>query len=324
VTETIGPDQIDTFPTRDSQVSSMTLPFRQSVSESDIDWIICVELNGNPLFRSWLGEKVFREDFKPEFSHVGAWRSVVDSLLGESDIVWLVTAPSGERWMALIENKIDAPAQELQAERYFRRGDKYCAEQHCTAYRVVLVSPQDYTSADSSQYGTPVSYESIRDFFGGGLGERAQYLSSLFTDAVANPKPPPDPAISEFRRQVFQLAQSDFKHLGLQEPKPTREYWVAQSYGNVVVKYKMYATHGVFHSAVVDLEFPGRAAEIEALRVKYAANLPKGATIVLAGRSAAVRIAVPCARPPAFDHAVTHSALQAWASLLTWWKAQSV
>jgi hypothetical protein len=296
-----------------------TLPFVQSVCEADIDWILCIELNGDPLFRSWLGKLVF--DFEP--SHVWAWRSVTDPYLGESDIVWLVAAPDGSRWMALIENKIDAPAQERQFERYTVRGDQYCAQQHCSAYRVVLVSPQAYKSADSAEYGRSVSYESIRDYFAGVQGERAAYLSSIVETALANPRPAPDPAITEFRRQVWQLANTEFPELGLHEPTPTREYWVAQNYGSAVIRYKMYATGGVFHSSVVDLELPGKAAEIEALRSAHAAGLEAiGATLTPAGKSAAVRISVPCAKPPAFDETVTRSALQAWASLLEWWKTK--
>jgi hypothetical protein len=128
------------------------LPFAQSVSEADIDWILCLELNANPRFRSWFGTLIF--GFEP--LHIRAWRSVCDPLLGESDLLWLVSSPDRSRRVALIENKINALAQPNQYERYVLRGNQYRDQGHCVEYRIVLISPLAYRSEDSDNYSTRV------------------------------------------------------------------------------------------------------------------------------------------------------------------------
>ena len=297
------------------------LPFSQSVSEADIDWILCIELNADPELRSWLGERIF--GFDPV--HVRAWRSISDPLLGESDLVWLVAAQDGTRLVALIENKINALAQPLQYERYVRRGDLYRGQGQCASYHIVLVSPQAYKSADSSEYPLSISYEELRDRYASIGGERAAYVASLFEAALSKPSSlPPSPEVTAFRRQVWELARTEFPQLGLEEPIPTREYWVVKSYGTFSIKYKSYTVGGVFRSSVVDLELPGQAADIDALRAGNAADLSRmGAVIAQAGKSAAVRMEVPGVRPPEFDESATRTALQAWATLLSWWRGKN-
>jgi len=152
------------------------LPFGQSVSEADIDWILCIELDVNPGFRACLSGRIF--GFDP--LHIRTWRSVADPWLGESDLLWLVSAPDGTRQIALIENKISAQAQPLQYERYVRHADQYKAQGHCVAYRIALISPQAYRSTDSSDYEISISYESIKDWSARNGTERGRYLSSVF------------------------------------------------------------------------------------------------------------------------------------------------
>ena len=120
---------------------------------------------------------------------------------------------------------------------------------------------------------------------------------------------------------VYELARTEFPQLELEEPPPTREYWVIKNYGSFLIKYKMYSTLGTFTESVVDLEIPGAAEDVEQLRGAHAADLDAlGASVVRAGKSAAIRVNVPCAKPPEFQASVTRPALEAWASLLTWWR----
>lgn len=82
--------------------------------------------------------------------------------------------------------------------------------------------------------------------------------------------------------------------------------------------------HEGFHRSVVDLELPGRAADIELLKAEYGSELSVlGATVVEAGKPAAFRIDVPLAKPPEFDATATRGALEAWTKLLTWWEKGS-
>lgn len=123
---------------------------------------------------------------------------------------------------------------------------------------------------------------------------------------------------------MWKLAEAKFPERGLEEPGPGREYWIIKGYGTFSLKYKMYSKNGMFVRSVVALELPGRVADIDLLRSEYAPELMKiGAAVVPAGNSAAIRLEVPCARPPVFDESVTRAALRAWAKLLGWWQAKS-
>ena len=70
--------------------------FRQTVSEGDIDWLFCVELNSSKSFRKFIGSIVFPEI--NDFEHIQSWRSVSNSI-GESDLIWLIEHPSKGRFL---------------------------------------------------------------------------------------------------------------------------------------------------------------------------------------------------------------------------------
>lgn len=80
----------------------------ESLCERDIDLLVLEELHVSPSFRSWWLERVgVGQPLATEFK--GAWHSVTDATLGESDLLLLVSAGNGKRCAVLTENKIDAP-----------------------------------------------------------------------------------------------------------------------------------------------------------------------------------------------------------------------
>lgn len=89
--------------------------FRQTVSEGDVDWLFCVELNACQEFRHWVAKRLFPGT--AEFEHIQAWRSITNAA-GESDLLWLIELSDGGRAIGLIENKIKASAQPEQYNRY--------------------------------------------------------------------------------------------------------------------------------------------------------------------------------------------------------------
>lgn len=81
------------------------------------------EVSVSPRFREWLLRRLERKsDEIAEF--VGAWHSVSDTKWGESDIEFGVSTGNGARLLVMIENKIDAPFQDEQLERYRERGGR--------------------------------------------------------------------------------------------------------------------------------------------------------------------------------------------------------
>lgn len=297
--------------------------FDQRISEADIDWIICVELNANSRFREWLCSRVFGS--AREILHLGAWRSV-ETLLGESDLLWLVKA-DGAKHLTLIENKINAPCQPGQQQRYRQRAAAYVIEGICSNFRIVLAAPDGYRSADCDDYDVRISYESMREWFVADASERGQYLSKIFDSATRNRRElaPPDAAVTQFRQEIWKLAVREFP--ALEWPNPgsvsAKMCWVEVNYSGFWLKYKMYKRNGVFGRCVVDLELPGRAGEVDTLQRQNVEELTRlGATVVKADNSAAIRIEVPRITPPVFEETAARTALRAAESLLLWWRSK--
>lgn len=296
--------------------------FDQRVSEADVDWIICVELNSSSEFREWMSSRVFGRI--REIVHLGAWRSV-ETLQGESDLLWLVEV-DGVQHLTLIENKITAPSQPRQQQRYGERAAAYVTDGTCTEFVIVLAAPEAYRSTDCNEYGVRLSYESMREWFAAQGSERGSYLARVLDSATRDRRElaPPDAAVTEFRRKIWMLAAKDFPALEWRDPGPVSAtmYWAEVSYPGFWLKYKMFKRNSVFGDCSVDLELPGRASQIETLQRDHATELAAlGATVVKTGNSAAVRIQVPRIAPPIFEEEPARAALRAAEWLLLWWRS---
>ena len=291
--------------------------FDQHVSESDIDWVLCIELNVNPQFQKWLMPKVFAA----QFTHIGAWRSISD-INRESDLIWAVKDNSLVKF-GLIENKLKAPAQREQFEGYVERGNYYSKTGQCDEFQVVLFCPQDYKSADSHKYPIKIFYEDIRDWFSSNTDGNCPYFHYLMVQALSKKSRlyPPDPEITDFRRSIWLMACDEFPKLGITEPNPGRETWLSRSYGDFTVWYK-YISNQKETASYVDLSLPGRVEEVASLALRYREDLKKlGAKAVPTYTSASFRIRVPLVQPPEFDEVKVREALEAWSKLLNWWKS---
>ncbi len=294
--------------------------FRQIVSESDIDWLVCVELNANSAFRGWMVSKILPG--ASLIQHDRAWRSVSNAL-GETDLLWRFTTADGNRHLVLIENKIGAVAQPEQYLRYLLRGEDYRLESLCSSFSVALLAPERYRSEDSVSYSIRISYEEVREWLRACGDERSSYLALLFDAAInkLGSLAPVDGEVSRFQELVWQLARREFPELHVPDPRgvSATQHWVYMRYPAFTLIYKMYKTSGKFGDCVVDLELAGRASEVDALRVKYMQHLTgSNVSVQQTGKSAAFRIQVPPIEPPNFDEQKVREGLQA--ALLLWWQ----
>ena len=299
--------------------------FRQSVSESDIDWLFCVELNTSPEFRKWIAARLFPE--LKEFDHVWAWRSI-SNIVGESDLLWLIETPDKGRMMGLIENKIDAIAQFDQYLRYVSRGESYVVEGICQQFSVALLSPEKYRSTDSSAYPIQIFYEDIVTWLCNRKDDRSKYLATIYEAAIdkLGTNAPMDTDITHFRRQIWQLAKTEFPHLGIPNPGEVSvsQYWVYMKHSGYTLIYKPYKKNGKFTSCVVDLQLAGRGDDVELLRQQYKELLAgTEITVVKTGGSASFRLPVPAITPPIFDGTKVREALIAASKLMAWWENAS-
>lgn len=136
------------------------LPF--TVQERDIDLLILEQLHLSPEFLSWLAGAVGVPGARLE----AARHSVVTSR-GETDV--LVTLRSGEERVAvMIEDKIGAPMQPRQAERYHERGRDLCAGGEADRFVTVLCAPRAYLAGvpDGEGWQVRLPLESLADWFG--------------------------------------------------------------------------------------------------------------------------------------------------------------
>ncbi|WP_280535730.1 PD-(D/E)XK nuclease family protein [Halopenitus sp. POP-27] len=131
------------------------------VLERDVDLFVIQLLQTSPGFRNWFFEHLEPEDKPDQF--LGIEHSVTDTK-GESDIVFGVETQDGQRYLLLIENKIDAAKQERQAERYYERGQSYVANRSWDEFRVGLIAPARYIGrAERKEFQTVIQYEEILD-----------------------------------------------------------------------------------------------------------------------------------------------------------------
>ncbi|MCH8261659.1 MAG: PD-(D/E)XK nuclease family protein [Proteobacteria bacterium] len=298
--------------------------FHQTVSEGDIDWIFCVELNASESFRDWVGSIVFPQ--LPDFEHIRAWRSVSNTL-GESDLIWLVEHAKNGRHMALIENKINAVSQPEQFQRYIQRGENYVDEGLAQSYSVVLLSPESYRSMNSSSYPINISYEAIIEYLSTKNGERSNYLSSLY-DAAINKRQsssPIDEEMSQFREKVWCLANEEFPALNVPKPESVGggEYWIFMRHEGYTLIHKTYRKGWKYTQSVIDLELAGRGDDVDTLKKEYGKSLEgTGICVVKTNKSASFRLEVPQIDPPKFEEEKMRKALSTAQLLKNWWDNQ--
>lgn len=151
-----------------------------SVAERDIDLLLMEEFHASDDFVSWFCKELGIDGVSP----AGAWHSISDAD-GETDLLLRVRQGS-RRIGILIENKINAPEQDAQGERYHLRGTRSLEAGKFDEYRTVICAPERYLSALPSDraYGHHCSYEQIASWFGAQEGRRASWRHKLMLEAI--------------------------------------------------------------------------------------------------------------------------------------------
>lgn len=195
--------------------------------ERDIDLLLLEEIHANRAFRGWLVAEVMGHSFDAgEF--VDALHSV-DSQFGESDLEVRFSGASGNGWRLLIENKIDAPLQPMQAERYQVRGDAYRSVGDCADYATLLMAPNDYLKRSATQFGfaAAVSYERVAEWIEAALSEgpRGAYRARVLRRAIARAAGLGDVAYDSLATRFWQdyrdLVDAEFRQLSMAGKRET-------------------------------------------------------------------------------------------------------
>jgi len=161
----------------------------------------------------------------------GAWHSVTDAVLGESDILAIYK----NRHAVLIENKIDAVVQPEQGERYIKRGQKGIDSGLWDSFSTCMVAPDLYfqKEGDAKVYDTTLSYEVIAEWFASRVEDslRNKWKQYLLREAIEQNRRGytivPDERVTDFWRNYWLLAQEKFPELEMKKPglKPANSDW---------------------------------------------------------------------------------------------------
>ena len=151
------------------KLSSNDLPENQkkypyiTARESEVDSIVVEEIFCSKDFQNWLLSKV---SLKENSKLIGAWKNVRPANFGECDIV-VEFIENGKKIAILIEDKIFAPEQPRQAERYHKTGKFLVEEGEINQYITCLLSPKDYfkEGAPMEKYDKKITYEELLEWF---------------------------------------------------------------------------------------------------------------------------------------------------------------
>lgn len=269
------------------------IQFIASIAERDIDLLVMEELSVNPEFCDWFATRIYASVVYE--SSLGVWHSVMDGALGESDIVYVFMSQAGERVALLIENKIDAPPQPEQGQRYFLRGEKGVASGDWDDFGTCIIAPQRYLSSarHAQSYNAEISYEEILAFFSSRRFRKPRFLykARIVQEAIEQNRRGYQPVYSEemtdFVRHYYALATEKYAHLNMQEakPRPAGSTWIVfhpQGFpDNISLCHQLSA-------GLVKAFFHGAAEQIEEIRTRYAPLLDEGASIINANKSVAL------------------------------------
>jgi hypothetical protein len=276
----------------------LELKFVASIAERDVDLLMMEEFSVSDEFREWFSSRAFGE---PIFqSQIGAWHSVSDAQLGESDLIFLFEAIDGPRTAILIENKIDAPPQPQQGERYRLRGEKGLKEGYWEKYKTCIIAPGKYlhSSKHSESYDIEISYEEILAYFQSrrSRDERFPYKARILLEGIEQNRRGYQPAynkeLTNFVADYYAFASVDYTHLGMQEakPRPVNSTWI-MFYPKLLPK-GISLVHQLA-AGLVKVFFNGQAQAFDMLYEQYKSKIPNNASIDLAGKSVAISMEVP-------------------------------
>jgi len=260
--------------------------------ERDIDLLICAELHAAGVLRDRFAR--LWPARTPRFSR--AWVSVRDSD-GESDLV--VKFQDGETFLILlVENKIDAPFQDGQAERYAERANHWRQVDQVEEVITVLVCPDEYSSRPPSKlFDVILSYEDLIDSLRESGDERSAFLASALSDGIESCRlgyvPVPNEIVTGIWNAIWRIASAEQPALNMPEPgeKPGKATWIEflkpHGFGGDGMKIVYKAERGQ-----VDLQF--NAMSPNTLQDMLAGLLEDDMKVEKAVNSSSLRVAVPC------------------------------
>lgn len=263
----------------------------ESVRERDIDILFIEEWNTNIKFAIWFIKTIFGEaDFITEPK---GYHSVSADNLGETDI-YLEYVQNREKRIILVENKIDAIAQDKQGSRYKKRAENLMEEESASV-SVCMIAPKRYIDNDkeAKEYEYHVSYEDIKEWYEKQNDIRSKYRSYILQLAINQErrgyKGKEDKVVTKFWHDYWEMLSNIVPDAYMKEPVIIPEgsdwpniffEWMPKNY---VIKHKL-------SIGAIDLEtrLGKNKADVLKSKTEY-----KELKTIQTGKSVSFRISVP-------------------------------
>lgn len=263
------------------------------IRERDVDLLLCAELHGNELLQGFFAKMLGCEGEGFD----AAWVSHAE-LAGESDLV-LVYGAGDAHTLALVENKIDAAFQKDQGLRYARRAQRWAKEPGISRVVTVLIAPTRYqSSAGEQKFDVRIDYEDVAEMLKECGDRRSAFLAQTLEAGIEAARRGyvmnPNATVTDMWLECWRISSRVTPRLHFSPPglKPGQSTWFyfreaegfdGLNWRQAVVVYK--AERGQ-----ADLQFGG--VSLARLASLTEGLLTEGMTIVPAGKSSSVRIAV--------------------------------
>lgn len=257
----------------------------EKVLERDIDLLIINQMINGNLLNLFLKKINISEHSINSIEH-----SNMDNELGESDIT-IIISDEKKRIGLLIEDKIDAPAMDLQPERYIERGKKGILDKKYDDFKVFIIAPQKYLDTDSSakKYEVQISYEELLKELSNDL-----YAKILLEKAIEEKEKGyiiiENEMVTNFWKNYYAFIRNYYPQIKIHEingPRGSNASWPELHTDHKKVKIIHKADRGY-----MDLTFSKMADYINVFN-KYIKQVDSDFKIVETGKSLAVRLEVP-------------------------------
>jgi len=268
------------------------------VAERDVDLLLLEEFQSTPAFQDWFVAQTLGPNCRLG-KCIAAARSVTN-FTGESDIEVVFLGRGKVRTVLMIENKVGAGLQPLQAQRYIERGQGYVASGKCSAFHTILVAPDGYFGKSDANkgFGSHITYEQILGWFDKAteLGDRRKYKVALLKSAIEKGtlgyQPVEDAPTTDFWRSYWSLTLRIAPELEMTEPtsKPSGSGFI--NFRPPSLPKGVSIVHK-FNHGFVDLQLSGMGKHLSKVRSIFGQYLDGDMKVVLAAKSAAIRILVP-------------------------------
>lgn len=257
----------------------------EKVLERDMDLLIINNFINNKLLKLFL-DKIGLEKYKT----VDIEHSYVDAELGESDITVTIEKDNNKIGL-LIEDKIDAPAMDLQPERYIERGKKGVSNNKYNEFRTIIVAPEQYINTNPyvEKYQYQITYEEILDILSDDI-----YAKTLINKAIEEKETGyiiiENEMVTKFWEKYYEFIKLNYPTIKIHEihgPRGSSAVWP-----ELLTDYKQIKIMHKSDRGYMDLTFGGMANYVDTFN-KYIKDIASDMKIVKTGKSISIRVDVP-------------------------------